>query len=226
MGRIGGRIFAVPGVWSDKPLHAGDQYVVFCESASSRATVVLLESSTLRVAAADEVLADVELALTSESFSLPNALRRLQNRRSSVGPLFGEYISARLDEVMFQHADDFDRVMSFLEAPGLPERFRGLVVGNVYSKLLAADPVPLGFASRLAVASFRIVALPDAANLRENLLQTYLPNLVGLEGGARSKSADEVFAAYPRDRDDAEQTLEKYQGDAAASSLLAWLRRH
>jgi len=220
------RRFAVPGVWSGKRLASGEQYLVFANSRSTNAGVILQETSTLEVLEAEQALIDVELALDSERghWTLSQAVAHARDRSGSLGPLFAQYLATRLARLPSTNVVEFDAVMAFVEAPALSSRFRQVLLSEVYANSLMNDPVPDKFAARLAVASFHILARPDAGPLREDLISTLLPNLVGLKGGARKQTAADVFRDFPADREKAEQILTADTAPAAAY-LLHWLRQ-
>jgi hypothetical protein len=224
---LGSRIFAVPGVWSGKPVSAGTRLVVFCRSSSRNAISILQESHALAVLPPEECLSDVRRALDAERehVTLPELIPRFAGGPDSPGPLFAEYMAARLDEVLFEDREGFNELLSSLEMPVLPPRFRGLLLRTLFERVLLADPAPPGFAERLVVAALRIAMLPDAAPLRPDLLTNYLPNLLGLEGGATRKVADSVFLGFPGERERAERALTDYPEPAEAALILDWIRR-
>jgi hypothetical protein len=224
---LGSRIFAVPGVWSGKLLNAGTRHVVFCRSSSVNANDILQEAHTMAVMSSGECLSDVRRTLDAERehVTLPELIPRFAGDPDSLGPLFAEYMAARLDEVLFRDAEGFNELMSSLETPIVSSRFRGIILREIYSRALLADPAPPGFDDRLVVGTLRIIALPEAAPLHDDLLKTYLPNLLGLEGGATKKRAESIFRRFPGEREQAERVLSAYATPAIAALVLDWIRR-
>lgn len=225
-GVIGPRFFAVPGIWSNKELDEGNRFVAFCTSNAKRAEQILEEPNCRRIEAAEIALPDVELALKAgiADLSLVDSLARVFDRRAKYGYLFSQYIVDRLPEVLFGSLEGFDRVMALVEDSDLALRARDILLSGIYSRFLLLDPVGRTFVARLLVGTCRVVALPHAAPLHDNLLQNYLPNLLGLEGGGTRKSAGETFAGQPEQRKFCETILGGYPNKTAARAVLSWIR--
>jgi hypothetical protein len=223
---VGSRLFAVPGVWSGNPVTPGTQLVVCSRSTSRKAAEILREANTTAVFPAGEELEEIRWALECEKerWPLPDSLDRLA-QRSHAGALSAEYLAARLGEVLYADPAGFSRLMDTLESPGFPEPLREILVRAVFSRLLLNDPTPPVFAERTIIGSFRLLALPEASALANNLVGTYLPNLLGLEGGATAKTASETFRRFPEEQAKAEQRLRVFTGPASTARLQDWLSR-
>jgi len=189
----GPRDIAVPGAWSRKSIEPGTRYVLFSKSD-------LAKSDRVEDAGA---LPQVELALEADTQKWPLGELGAKASKEALGPISGEYVLGRLGEVLYSDAAQFDALLSWLESPETPTNFRLQLASGIFPKVISADPVPQPFSSRLAVAGFRMAALPNAGPLRESILSTYLPNLLGLNGGISRKTPEQVFGAFPGEREKA-----------------------
>ena len=206
---------AVPGAWSGQSIDASTEYVVFSHSAS------LAEKDTLEVRPAREALADTQLALQSDALGW-TVLQALQHGAGHpLGPLFVQYASSRLPEILFDDFAQFDGLMTLLEKEALSASVRLATLEEIFSRFLLADPAPPGFVARLAAASLRMIVGKDLA-VRQRLIETLLPNLVGIEGGATPKAASDVLSDYRMDAERAKRFLRAEPGSSAAR-LLVWL---
>jgi hypothetical protein len=206
---------SVPGVWSRQSVDPSTTYVVFSKSHS------LAESETIAVRPAQEALADTNLAIECElgRLTLPQCLEHGANH--PLGILFAEYAAARLPEILFNRYDQFNALMAILEKESVGRLVRETLIEEIFSSFLLADPAPPHFVARLAAGSLRLIVQPDE-KLRQRIVETLLPNLVGLEGGATKKSSA-VLAEYPADAERAKRFLQT-EPRAPAQRILAWLR--
>ena len=227
---VGGRYFRVPGVWSEKELSPEARFVAFTSSGSGNDPVAshsaLREPECFTVDAGDESVIDV--ALADRAGVPPEPLGRLllatADQRPAYGRFFARYVEARLPEILFNSREDFDVVMSTVEDPALSPVARTLLISAVCSSCIMLDPAPPAFVARLVAGTARVVSQPVDSSLQTNLLKTYLPNVLGIVGGAQPKPAREVFADQPESRAITESLLAAYPDRAAARPLLEWAR--
>jgi hypothetical protein len=224
-GIIGSRIFAVPGPWSGRELTPGSRFVTFSSSGLRATAEALEEPGCYKVANAEEALPDIELVLRIDAPGRPVAdvLALSAGRMASYGALFSQYLVERLPEVLFKNFGAFDSVMRTVEDPKLAPVARYILVTNIYSLVLLMDPAPPDFITRLVGGTLRLLQMPHAAALHDPLLHTYLPNLLGLEGGAKPKPASEVLPRLDQ-RAHAESVLQRYTGPGTTQTLLQWLK--
>jgi hypothetical protein len=206
----GPRAVAVPGAWSGKSIAPGTRYVLF--GANKLAGNDRVEGI--------EALPQVELVLQADRQRRPLAELKDEAPPDALGTIVGEYVLGRLDEVLYTDAAQFDALLAWLESPTVPAGFRLQVMSSILTRVISADPVPDPFWVRLAVASFRVAGLPNAGSLADSILSTYLPNLLGLTSGATKKTPEQVFGAFPEERENARAV-------AARSEILTkWLEGH
>ena len=209
-----GRYFATGGAWSGKVIEKGLQYVVF-----SRAPL-----EVLRVADAGEA-ADVELALEFEKNGWP--MSGLQQHagphRRSLGRLFAEYLGARLPEAARGDPRQWESILVFIEGTELSPSFRAMAAVAAMDAVLMQPPAEPAIVRRTARMGFRLLAMPDANGLHSRLVQSYLPNLVGLEGSEPRRAPAGIFSDQPDAREQAVKALEALPVSSARDRLEAWL---
>jgi hypothetical protein len=213
-------LFAVPGAWSNLVLAAGQQFLAFSIAESGMSLADILNDPQCRIAfPASDALPDVELTLLAGSpeMSLRMLLSRTSDRKSSYGALFAGYIAARLPELLFDQLAEFDGVMRQIEDPSLSRIARDILFEDLYVKMIMLDPAPPEFVARLIQGTLRVLAIHGTESLRRSLLTTYLPNLLGLEGGAVPKSANAVFEGKPELRAEAAAAFLAAGADGAVS---------
>lgn len=215
-------IFAVPGAWSGQNLSVGQGFLAFSIASDGDDLARLLaDPQCVRVFPAAEALPDVELTLMAGSpeMSLPRLLALTAERKSSYGALFAGYVAARLPELFFRELADFDAVMRQLEDPALSPVAREILLEDCYTKMIMLDPAPPRFVARLLAGTVRVLALPGTQALGRSIAQTYLPNLLGLEGAAVRKNADAVFQGDSQLR---ERAAAAFQA-AGGAAVVEWL---
>jgi hypothetical protein len=216
-----GRYFAVTGAWSGKAVDSGRHYLIFAKNTSMQ------DESLLRVTDEKNASSDVELALAFEEkgWPLSELAKRVGRRRGSLGPLFAEYLKARLPQVVQRKAGDWEAVLRFIESADLPASFRSLASDAAIEALLQNSPAPETQLMRTIIGAFRLLALPDANGLQNRLLQAQLPNLLGWEGSEPKRSAQEVFRHFPKDRVASEKALRQLAPSPERDRLLEWIQR-
>lgn len=227
---IGDRYFRVPGVWSEKELVREARFVTFSSSAFgtefSAAGSLLTEPECFVVDRGNSAVFDVALAdwAGTPPEPLGSLMRATAPQRPDYGKFFARYVEARLPEILFHNVSDFDAVMDAVEDPALSPVARWLILSGVCSWCIMLDPAPPAYVARLVTAIARVVSQPVDASLQVNMLQTFLPNVLGIVGGAQPKPAREVFADQPERRVLTESLLAAYPDRAAATALLEWAR--
>jgi hypothetical protein len=86
-----------------------------------------------------------------------------------------------------------------------------------------ADPAPAGFAERLARGAPHVLARGAGEPLATQLVDTYLPNLLGLSGRATRKGPRAIFGDDAAARARAREALLRRAPSAGRAALLAWI---
>jgi len=206
------------GAWwvIEQTLEPTTEYVAFCPAGPLATTLI----GSCRVTRAVEVLADVELARGVETsalgFDATVAKAHAECPRLSyvAAQFLWERLHAEISELAL-----YRKLLELLEDPRCAETFRATLLDAVE---LPAPTRPQ--AIRLAQAMFRLLAESEAADLHDNLVATWLPTALGLDGAAFKLTAAEVFAREPTRRTAARSALAAYKGPADTQPLRAWLR--
>lgn len=223
--RTGTRYYALPGVWSAHDVGAGTRLVAFSISASNAGVDVLSERRLQMLLPPEEALEDVRLFRDVEGGKLPlHEVLGMANRKAGgLHFLFADYVGDRVEASPNLGVLEMEALGTHLELPSLTAEARSTLLGSVHSILVASDPAPAPVLERWVTTLFHLIALPAAGDV-DNIIQVYLPNIAGISGGAKRKSAGAVFAAHPEERRRAEEILRKYVGPAPTGKLLEWLR--
>jgi hypothetical protein len=217
------RIAAVPGVWSYQPIDAGTRLVAFCRSDEDVAAEMLRDPRCEALAGAESALPGVRLALRAEEedYPLSALLEQAAPLAASLDAIFVQYLWAR-----YQASDEQDKhalTADLIEQPDLAYVARAALLGELYSAAVADPAYPPKWRRRLVVALFRLLGMEAAAVLHDQVVDLFLPNLLGLADGPTPEPA-EVFREYPGEAASAEAALQGYAGAASAEPLLEWLR--
>ena len=215
------------GPWALAGPTVGARLVVFSRASSSGAAAVLAEPAILRVLPAAPAEEEVRRAITLE-----RAGGALAERIGSVGEppplssLFGEYVVARLgDETLYRDPRGFDAVMVWFEDPRRSPSLQMFMLQALTGKLLLTEPNPAGFTERMALAALRILASTGDEALAGQVVDVYLPNLLGLEGSATRRTAVTIVGSDDRTRSAARAALQRRAPGGARDRLLDWLGR-
>ena len=217
---------AAPGVWSNLALDEGTELLAFCRDNADHSAVKLLQGDAcLDVLAAQDEVDDVRLALQAESEGLsPAALIAMATPHASeIGYVFTRYLWAKVARPALTDLNTFESLMQFIELPELSLVARWALLNSVYSAVVRLTPPPAKQYSRLVVSMFRLIEVAADPTVTDNIIQVFLPNLLGMQGGLPKKEAVEIFREHPDERPKLEQALRRYQGNASTNDLLTWL---
>ena len=118
---------------------------------------------------------------------------------------------------------EFNLLAGFAEQKGLATQTRDALLEGGYDLVgLSGDPTP-ELAQRLALAMFRVLLMPEAQDLHENLIGTYLPNLLGIMSNLPSQPASKVFEGHAAEREAVRNFLRHHGTDADVKPLLSWI---
>ena len=134
-----------------------------------------------------------------------------------------EYMVERFHEPGFEERANFEGVMDLLEERALKPVVRVTLWNGLRNYVQSSASLQDWHIYRLAIALFRLLALPEAKPLHDNIVGTYLPNLLDV-GTPEVHSADAVFREWPAERQKANAALNAYSGAAPKDPLQSWLR--
>ena len=216
----------LPGVWTDQPLEPGTRLVIFSNSERDDPGSLLPEPACLGVARASDALEGVRLALRAEGqpLRLEELLAAANTAAASLDIIFVQYLETRLSEPAMAEKKTFGVLLELLENRALLRAPRAALLSAILAAV-SMDPVySARHLERLALALFRLASATTDADLRENILTTLLPNLLGLSGGLELTAAG-VFQDNPPERDRARSALRQAAATLDVTRLLAWIDR-
>lgn len=219
------RMQPLPGPWPPGDLQPGTKLVVFAQSNDPRMEIVLTTPACKMVVPAEPVLAGLRVAAQAEDGNLPleKTLALAAPESARLDPIFAEFLWAKYGETAVASQPQFDLLAGFVEREGLNLRTRQVLLKSGYDLVtLYGDETPER-AQRLALEMFRVLLMPDTADLHENLIETYLPNLLGITSDLPRQPASEVFKRHDAERNSVRAYLHRHETDADATPLLAWL---
>ena len=223
-GSASGRVTDYYGIWAHISTTPGTELVAFCDGASDDLRVALTEEHCDELVPAETVLPDLHLALSLEAEGLtPDALlAEAARHQNEGGALFARYIWARIRDAVVRSADRFNALMQIAEDPRTRPEARETYLLSAYEDATFTEELPIAQRARLARSMFRTALDPDVGDLREELVDTFIPNLVEAEA-PEPLSASEVFG-------DQADLAERVLADAAdadtseyGESLQSWL---
>jgi hypothetical protein len=215
----GFRIFAVPGVWSEHELGPGSNFGLFSVSTSKDAPETFSEPFCQNVESTVTALRDVRLAMRAGTpeVSIGDLIVRCNEEAPSWGFLFARYLDARMHESFFGGYSDFGVLMQIVEDSRLSPVATRMLLSAAYTNLMLYDPAPPSFIQRLLVATQRVLQTEGGAPLKESILETYLPNLLGITGGLSHKTPAEILGGH-------RENFEKFLLDANSEMVLTWVQ--
>jgi hypothetical protein len=215
----------LPGVWSNVPVAAGTRFVAFSRMDGDDAAAALNDPAVIQLVLVADALRDVRLAANAarRGVNLGGLLAEAIPVADSIGDLFADYLWAKYEAEAVANFAAFNLIMEFMERPALNRIARATLLMSIPSSILAPEPQLTKHIDRLAVAMFRLLALPEAATLHDNIVGTYLPNLLDA-GEPTARPASVVFKGYPNEQSRASRALAAHKNHDAAAVLLNWLR--
>jgi hypothetical protein len=204
------------GVWSYTELTPGARFVVIAAGAAGDAALADLVVDPAAIAVLPPETADeIHLIDDVDRLTFARAIAKARPRAASLGGLFADYVLARRHD-----RRDADALAALVELPALAREARTTFVMSVES-WSAGDPATV---DRMALALFRLLRLDEAAPLRDNLIGTWIPSLVGITSGEAPRSAAQVFRGRAGERRLTRAALDAYRGTESTAALLTWLR--
>lgn len=222
------RYSAVPGLYSQfelDDLAPGAELVGFSRMLGGSAAAAMAEPACFSLSPAILAATDVAWADTRPDLDQPLAeqLAGLQTHRAEFGAYFASYLVDRVPEGFFGADSDLEAVIDVLRAPELAPDTRFVLCDGLIERIVQYSPIEHSALQQCVHGLLRLLLLPEAADLHDSLVQTWLPNLVGIEGSMEPHAAAELVPeAGLRAR--AVAALAHIEGGAgAASPIGAWL---
>jgi hypothetical protein len=213
------------GGWHDWRGGTGDHLVVFTSSMSGSAAEALDERSCLQVSASEDAAIDVRLAdrIETEGLPLQSIVPLALRGADKLHVMFVHYLRARFAELHLEEKENLNAVLELVAGPGFATQVRATLLDAVESYISTSRATTPWHVHRLAAAMLGLLSMPEASDMRENLINTDLPSLLGLVGGRQKSTANAVFEGLPKERAAAARALNAYRGPADPKPLLEWI---
>lgn len=219
------------GLWAHVDVVPGVRFLAFCSGETTDVTVLLKEPYCERLVNPDDNLADAELAVELEAqiedLSASDILNKAFEVNAAHKDIFARYVWERIRHEVFQSEKLFDELMDLVEASDTNLLARGCYLSAVDESLSVIPETLTTLEHRLIRAMFRLLLLPEASGLHENIRQVYLPNNIGLSDSDSDSiySKNEIFAGYKELQDKAVSYFNQHadEEDEEDMMLVAWL---
>lgn len=216
------------GIWVNEVPQKGGKWAVLC-GPSVAATKVedLLKEHGQGCSALllEEVEADLDLSakISEEKSDVHQALKLASKSPSKLHCLFFAFMVNAYQDSLLKDFSALDGALTLMEDPTLERSGRVTLMNEIDSLIMmrAEGPILRREANRLIVSYFRVAALDSQDT--ENILGTFLPNVLGLASGLEKRSAVEVFKDYSTDKTKALRVLRNSPFKKEAQVLLDWI---
>lgn len=217
------RMRPLPGAWSGVKLVPGSKWVLFCHGADL--PVAQLVATCTRVVPADQVLPGLRTAVKAEAeqLTLDAVLALAKPQAARLDRVFVEFLYARYGAVAMSSQQQFDWLMAFAELGPLQAGTREAMLMGAYDMVSDHGEATPERGRRLALAMFRTLQMPEAVDLHDNLVQTYLPNLLGISSAQPPMTAAYVFKDQQALQAAIKAALKGPLRESEHAKLEAWL---
>lgn len=166
------------GAWwvVEEELTPGRELVAFCPRTGA-AAAQLREDCSIQTAE-PALLADLWLAHDAESghYDLGKLLTRARAQCATSSYILSALVWSRHGDEAMKDLGAFEQIASLLEDPRCSRVMRGSLLIAVYDAVTMVEDASR--TRRLVLTLFRLLAMPEAADLHDNLAHVYLPNLL------------------------------------------------
>jgi hypothetical protein len=221
-----GRLAPMPGVWSDRPLSGGTEWLAFSSGPDGPAARLVEDPACLMLTPASSQ-AGVRLAVRAEEEPKMNAAEACAAAASmarDLDDIFADYLWSRWGEEAMRDPKTFEEIARLIENPNLAGPARAMLIDKANSELAAVEPTPIPQVARMAKVLFLLLSLRAATDLHDEIIENDLPSLLNLESAGHPRKAADLFRGDPKGREMAEKALRDYKGSASTATLVKWLR--
>ncbi|HKP97059.1 MAG TPA: hypothetical protein VJ385_15015 [Fibrobacteria bacterium] len=208
-------------------INNGDEFVVFTKLQGIPIQAALEDGSCEKVFTTNEALEDVRIAsiIEKSSKNLEETLKIASREAPKLGFLFAYYLWMRGSGSAMKNPSTFERYVHFLESPGLSYATRYTLLSLMHHPVSANPDLQSSYTNRISLAMFRILSLQNEDRIKDILVDTYLPILLGMQGDHQVKSPADIFKGHPAEKSRAEEFLAAYKGPKDVKPLLEWIRK-
>lgn len=199
----------------EQPLEPASEYVALCPA--GKLADVLRGSCTVMVAAPH--LANLAIVRDAEALDDALVIDRLRATCAIATGIATNYAWQRAGAKALTDIRIYDALLSVVLEPSCSQVARAIMLDATYSLALAHEK-PAHIA-RIARTLFKLLAMPEASTLHDNIVGTWLPNALGLEGGIKPSPPTIIFSGEPKFRADTAKLLAARKD---AAKLSAWIK--
>ena len=231
------------GLWSHVRLADGVRFLAFCQGESDDATVLLTENHCEQLLESDAAVEDTKAALALETaeISLSELLAQALKQASQRSDIFARYVSAKTKgEVLTvlteapsskmlssgpsatSPDEAFEGLVKLLEDPSTTLQARATYLTSMYEGLSMMPAPPRELVIRLIQAFFKLLTVPEAQPLHNNIKEVYLPNLLGLKNKPSRYLVSDVFPD-PDQQSATLSSMKQAPPSQTGSVLIKWL---
>ena len=218
------RMQPLPGVWPGVPLAAGMSLVIYSSSQDARIEKVI-DAATL-VVEAETVLSGLRIVSKAESqnLHLDAVLALAAPEAPKLDSSFADFMWAEYGDQALASVNQFNLLADFTERKDLTIETRQSFLKGGYDLVgLHGDGTP-ALAQRLARTMVHLLTIPGTEDLHENLIETFLPNLLGITSELPPQKSADVFRDHETDRAALDAFL-RHDKTEAGAVLLKWLHQ-
>jgi hypothetical protein len=235
------------GLWSTINLKAGERFIAFCTGDTQDVSELLREGNCEQLVEPNEALEDVLEAMRMEKQGMTSdeILAEAQKNAAQRGVIFSRYVLAKTKPQAFSSSrsynvntalvststeaftttsSDFETLMQVLEDPKTLPEARVTYLTSIYEDLGMMDNPPRELQIRLLQTMVKLLLMPEAENLRDRLLNIYLPNQLRLELGPPVFTVQEVFSGYENLLKQVSDVLVSKEDSDMAKKLIEWIK--
>lgn len=210
------------GAWwiVEQSLASGSEYVALCPSGPL--ADVLRAECTVSVAAPH--LANLVMLRDAVAHDLGGVplIARLRATCAIADEIATGYVWEQTGKQALTDLPIFDALLSVVTEPSCSTTARAMMLDVVSGVAMTADKP--AHVTRVARAMFKLLGMPEAVGFHDNLVGTFLPNALGLDGGIPKLKPTDVFSGDLKGRAAAMKTLADYKGTSDVTKLRAWIK--
>lgn len=200
-------------------LQVGDEYIALCYGDDLAKAL----ANECKIFPAKQYLADLKLVREMELADLDDApmIAKVRAVCGTVQVIATQYLFEKTFRKVGFELPLYEAWLATVTDPSCSPTARSLMFDGAYSIGSTARP---SHVRALVRAMFVLLAMPEAKPLHDNLVGTWMPNLLGIEGGMTKQTAAAMFANDAKGRAGAAKALADYKGTSDATKLRAWIR--
>jgi hypothetical protein len=209
------------GAWwvIEQNLDPGSELVAFCPEAGPASDQLREKCAVGNAQAA--LLGDLALAREVEAKHLDAAslVAKVRARCAGASYVLADLLLAQLGAAAAKDIATYDLLVTVLVDPACSNTMRGQLLDGLNDGATLTEDATR--TRRLVRAMFHLLAMPEAKDFHDNIIEPYLVNLVGIASALPKRRASDIFT--PSELATAKAALAAYKGQTSTVRLRAWL---